>query len=124
MGLFLELSQLNSAKRAGSPVRAGLQPLIESQEVDEMNRACQECHRVLNGSRDYVKILSCPVESDAKGCSTVQHESKKLYVPPEYRNLTLLNVSSKTRVDDSASVMYTYGDSERAGYRIYGISLS
>lgn len=50
------------------------------------------------------------------------HICRTAYVPPEFRNMAIVNVSSKTEIEGS-SIMFRYEDPIRRGNKIYGIVL-
>lgn len=90
-----------------------------------MSSICKKCVKVQRSFTGRAVILGCPKNGNRDKCkflSPDQHEYRSSYVPPEYRNLKMLNVSSDTPID-YAKIMYMYGDPGRRGNKVYGIEV-
>jgi len=90
-----------------------------------MNHVCEKCVAVVGSSKGEIIILNCPVNQSENECqllATKQQHRQQVYVPPEYRKMALLGLTSNNGLNDPG-VMYMYGDPGIRGNKIYGIDL-
>ncbi len=90
-----------------------------------MEPISKKCIGVVTDSGDQAIVLNCPVHRTEDEYLLLPRRyqiCQTAYVPPEFRDMTIVNVTSKTEIKDS-SIMYRYEDPSIPGNKIFGIAL-
>jgi len=90
-----------------------------------MELICNKWIGVVTDLGDQAIVLNSPIhraEDEYHSLPHRYHICQTAYVPPEFRDMTIVNVTSKTEIKDS-SIMYRYEDPSIPGNKIFGIAL-